>query len=80
MASHQYFFGGKHDIHEKLIEIFTTSTFYLEFIENEKNYITFCYFQLFGPILLLALIYGSFPAADARLAGVCIHTEFCMIA
>jgi hypothetical protein len=61
---HQYFFGGKYNliqlhrqmihqnngiyIHEKLIEIFNTSTFYLKFKENSKNDVTFCYFSCLG--------------------------------
>ena len=53
-----------------MIDIFTTSTFYLRFKENKENYITFCYiFQLFGPVLFSAHVYGSFSAVGARLIG-----------
>ena len=80
MASHQYFFGGKYDliqlhrqiIHqndEKLIEIFTTSTFYLQFKENNENDMTFCYFSCLSQNCFCAHVYGSFVAADARLAS-----------
>ena len=49
-----------------MIKIFTTSTFYLKFKENNENDILL--FQLFGPVLFSAHVYGSFAAADARLA------------
>ena len=58
MASQQYSFGGKYDLiqlhrqiihqNEKLIEIFTTSTFYLKFKENNENDMTLCYFSYLG--------------------------------
>ena len=77
MASCQYIFGGKYDliqlhrqiihqnngiIHEKLIEIFTTSTFYLK----QQKWYDILLFQLFGPVLFSAHFYGSFAATDAR--------------
>ena len=83
MASQQYSFGGKYDLiqlhrqiihqNEKLIEIFTTSTFYLKFKENNENDMTFCYFSCLGryrfrPTSMAALLAQA--AADARLADI----------
>ena len=45
-----------------MIETITTRIFHL-FKERNENVLLF---QLFGPVLFLAHVYGSFAAADAR--------------
>jgi hypothetical protein len=47
-----------------LVDTITTSNFFLGFKEND-----ILLFQLFGPVLFLAHVYGSFAAACARLLG-----------
>ena len=53
-------------MHDKLIEIITTSTFYLS-KEKKWKWHDILLFQLFGPVLFSAHVYGSFAAADARI-------------
>ena len=71
------FFGGKYDLiqlHRQIvhqnhgIEIFTTSISYSICEENKKKLHEILLFQLFGLVLFLAHVYGSFSAVGARLA------------
>ena len=84
IASCQYFFGGKYDLIQlhrytsKCSELFfhhkntiTTSNFYSNLKKQWKWY-DFLLFQLFGPVLFWAHIYGR-----SQLAGTSLADQLC---
>ena len=70
-------------MHDKLIEIITTSTFYLKFKENKENDMTFCYFsclsryclQHLSMAALRLLTLDSLPQSDQTVSQLIADTN-----